>query len=610
MGTGRGEKCADRRAVARAFGTIPILARLLAILLLAGAAITAVPSPATASSPFRWRGIVEGAYGPPWTDAQRVRMIRWMGAHDFNAYVHAPKDDVYGRSYWRDPYPPAQQARFSREVRLARRLGVAWIPDISPALPLLPSAPNEPRPPSRDLCFSCASDMGVVMAKFAPFVKAGARTVMVSFDDVSKVMTHPEDIARYGVGDEAFGRANGEFLSRLQAAYAGTGVRILTVGADYSGSADTAYLRGLRSTLAPGIEVMWTGTGIPSAAWAPSDAQQYGSRIGREPVVWENWTNNDTAGNATPAGAARIFLGPYIRRADVAGTVRGFFFNPMNEADLNKLPLATAADWMRSPTRYRPRASWLGAVRTMAGTHGSPAPALRAWAETSYSTKLSAADAPTFVRRRDAFLTAYRGDALWPVAKRALLRELRLVENAGRTLRRLPDHAFVSQAGPWLDAARDSAAAGRLATGLLSAERPALSVRRRRDGSFRGHASPPSPSHAMSTRVAYRAARERATTEPRFVFGWRGGVAFEIPPYTVPRNTLDSYFDAVDALDNGWQPRSAEASRGVSVTVAGKPLPIDPDGGFALARSACGKLVVATDAAGGRSGRRLHRCAR
>lgn len=587
--------------------------RAIAILLLTGVALTAAQSGASASPPFRWRGIVEGAYGSPWTDAQRVRMLRWMGAHGFNAYVHAPKDDVYGRSYWRDPYPLAEQAQFSREVRLSRGLGVAWIPDISPALPLLPSAPNEARPPSRDLCFSCASDLDVVMAKFAPFISAGARTVMVSFDDVSKVMTHPEDVVRYGLGDEAFGRANGDFLGRLQAAYARAGlkVKILTVGADYSGTSDTAYLRGLRATLPPGIEVMWTGTGIPSAAWGPAEARDYGSHIARRPLVWENWTNNDTAGNATPAGAARIFLGPYARRADVAGAVGGFFFNPMNEADLNKLPLATAGDWMRSPRRYNRRASWRRALEQIAGARRSLVPTLRAWSETSYSTKLDDQDAPTFVRRRDSFLAAYRSQGLWPVAQRALLRELGLVENAGGTLRRLPDRAFLAQAQPWLDAAGDSAAAGRLATALLAAERPELMVRRRRSGrGFSGRALPPSPSDAAAVRADYRTARERATTEPRFVFGWRGGIAFEVPPYQVPRNTLDTYFDSVDALDSDWQPRSVPASRGVTVTVDGAPVGLDPSGRFSLPAAECGKVVLATDGAGGRTGLRLPRCPR
>ena len=62
---------------------------------------------------------------------------------------------------------------------------------------------------------------------------------------------HEADVATprtwraYGTGDEAFGEANGDFLTRLHDALrtGGRGVRLLTVGADYSGTADTAYLQ-------------------------------------------------------------------------------------------------------------------------------------------------------------------------------------------------------------------------------------------------------------------------------------------------------------------------------------------------------------------------------
>ena len=569
----------------------------------------ALPGAAQAASPFAWRGIVEGPYGQPWDHGQRERVLRWMPAHGFNAYVHAPKDDPYQRAYWRDPYPPDELAKFASEAALARARGVEWIPNISPALPLIPSVPSGARAPSRDLCFSCDSDLRVVMDKLEPFVAAGTRTVMVSFDDVSKVMTHPEDLAHYGMGDEAFGRANGDFLTRLREAFAASGrdVDVLTVGADYSGTGDTAYLRGLRATLDPRVEVMWTGTNIPSEHWTPDDARAYGERIGRRPLVWDNWTNNDTAGNAVAGNAGRIFLGPYRRRPDVASTVSGFFLNPMNEADLNLLPLATAGAWMDAPQRYRPRAAWLAAVRELARPRRLRQ-ALRAWSETSYSTRLGHRDAPTFAARRDRFLAAYRETSLWRAPARSLLVELSLAEHAGESLRALRRRHFAEQAGPWLDAARTAAGAGRLGTELLGAERPALSVARRGRRGFRGTAAPPDPDAAASIRSRYRDAQTATRSDRRFVYGWRAGAAFDVPPYEVPENAMSVYFDAVDELDGAWQQRASDAAGGVTVTLGARTVPLDERGRFRLGRRACGRLLVATDGAGGHTGRRLPRC--
>lgn len=557
---------------------------------------------------LEWRGIVEGAYGRPWTHAERMRVLRWMPAHGFNAYVHAPKDDLYQRTSWRDPYPADQQRELEREIRLARRRGIEWIPNLSPAVPLIPTPAAPAGPPSRDLCFSCPEDLEAVVAKLRAFLGAGSRAVMISFDDVAKLMTHPQDLERYGEGDEAFGKANGDFLTRLRERLGeiDARIRVLTVGADYFGTADTAYLRGLRSTLGPGIEVMWTGTNVPSEHWKPEDARAYGELIGRVPVVWENWTNNDTAGSPTPIGAARIFLGPYKRGSPVAGAVRGFFFNPANEADLNLLPLATAGEWMRDPRGYRPRASWLDAIRELAPERGPGArrrrrASFRAWAETSWSNKLDRErEAPSFVRHSGGFLAAYEDGAAWTRPYPRLVRELRLVERAPERVARLPDRAIAEQAKEFLDNARVTARAGHLATDLLASERPALEVAEAHRG-FRGRAAPPDPSRAAELRGEMSEAERESELDDEFTYGWRTPFAFEIPPYPVPENVMSVYLERVRALDEAWQPRSERAASSVEVSLDGEPVPVQEDGTFRLPRGACGGRLVAIDGAGGKT---------
>ncbi len=570
----------------------------------------AFSAPASAER-MPWRGIVEGPYGRTWTHPERADVLRWMAAHGMNAYVHAPKDDLYQRTNWRDPYPADQMADFEREIGLANRRGVEWIPSLSPAQPLIPTPAVPSRPPSRDLCFSCPGDLAVVIEKLEPFLDAGTRTVMISFDDVSKLGTHPEDVAAYGGGDRGFGAANGDFLTRLRDALRERWptTRVLTVGADYSGTSDTEYLGGLRSTLAPGIEVMWTGTSVPSEHWQAGDAAAYAQAIGRKPVVWENWTNNDTAGNAVqPIGTARIFLGPYLREADAAGAVRGFIFNPANEAYLNLLPLATAADWMHDPRRYRARPSWRRAVRELApGTDRRSRrrrASLRAWAEASWSNKLDRErEAPTFVAKSSRLLARYEAGGGWPRSLARLLRELNLVEAAPRRLPSLPEPGIAQQGADFLAAAAATALAGDLAAQLLEAERPALALRGH--GRVRGSAAAPDPDRAAELRGDLDEAAAAAALDSEFTYGWRTPAAFEIPPYAVPGNVMDAFVDRVKALDDGWRARANEASSSVAVTLDGRPVTLE-GGDFVLSRQACGRLV-ATDGAGGRTAIRV-RC--
>ncbi|MEA2398225.1 MAG: hypothetical protein QOK25_1781, partial [Thermoleophilaceae bacterium] len=96
-----------------------------------------------------------------------------------------------------------------------------------------------------------------------------------------------------------------------------------------------------------------------------------------------------------------------------------------------------------------------------------------------------------------------------------------------------------------------------------------------------------------------------------FVYGWRTPYAFEVPPYPVPGNVMDAYLDQVDSLDSAWQQHASTAASGVTVKVGGRPVRLTPSGAFRLGRgSACGRLLVATDGAGGRSARRLGGCRR
>ena len=499
-------------------------ALLLALAGLAlGGALSARGAPA--ASPFQWRGVIQGQYGPQFSATQRRRLLRFMARNGFNAYVHAPKGDPYQRTLWREPYPPARQAAFDAEIALASRLGIEWIPNVSPAAPAF-SSPGDAAPPgtapSPPICFSSDADLGQLVGKLENFQAAGSRTFMVSFDDVKRQFSCAADVAAYGEGERAFGVATADLLDRLLVRLRDRdpAASLLTVTSDYGGTLDSEYLRGLRERLAASIEVMWTGARTESRPFSPAEADDYARLVGRAPIVWENWTANDALG-PDPEWPARIFLGPYARRADVAGHVGGFFFNPANQSDLNFLPLATAGSWMRDPADYRPRRAFLRETRRLAGHQ---APSLRAFAEANYSTTLrGSVEAPTLKRLIQRFLCARPGEAHGAAAGARLRHGLRLAAHARRRLRHVAGlRHFVRQARPVLRSVRLNARAGLIATDLLGAKH---AVERRR------------------LRHRLHRALRRAANWPSESFGTRSGI------YGLTGNVIDRYVARVRQRD-------------------------------------------------------------
>ena len=576
--------------------TRALLVALAAVALLAGGApAEARPAPAHPKPAFAWRGIIEGFYGTPWDHADRMRVITWMGAHGFNAYIRAPKGDGLQTSGWRQPYPSALQRRFAREIADAAALKVQWIPNLSPA--------RGPVDAPERICFTCPQDLDALQAKLEPFVAAGARAVMVSFDDITAQLG-PADSAVYeprfpGTPPEyQFGRATVDLLNGLRARLP-RAVRLLTVLPDYSGTLDTPFLAATRDgALDPAIGVMWTGPNIRATNFAPSDAAAYAGLIGRTPIVWENWVTRDFV-------PTRLYLGPYRKQPELVGAVQGFFFNAMNEPDLNMLPLATAGDWMRDPAHYDADASWRKAVTELSLGREPLEEQLRAWAETSYSSQLERAEAPTFAHAQAAFLAAYERGARWTDAAAAVRSELGLVRAGVKGLRALPDRAFARQAEPFVVAAAQHARLGQYAVDLLAAERPALRIRRVRDG-FAGSVSPPDADAAAVLRQKIAGKWSLLLSSRLQVYGCRVVTRGCGKP---PRNWMDEFLTHVTALDAAWQPTAAAATA-VTVSMRGKPIPVGRDGSFSLPPTACSKRVLAEDGAGGETSVLLAPCPR
>jgi hyaluronoglucosaminidase len=292
---------------------------------------------------MRFRGIIEGFYGEPWSHEERLDLIRFCGRHGLNTWVHAPKDDPYHRKLWREPYPDVELERLGELAKEAERNGVDFAYAIAPGL---------------SICYSSDDDFAAVVTKCEQVRSVGVRSFQLLWDDIEHTFNCEADDARYGHAERPSGAAHCEFTNRFRAEFSQDGPLVVCpIG--YAGTGDSPYRRCFSPDLHPEIVVYWTGPEVVSLGITREALNTNVARFhGHEMLLWDNYPVNDFA-------PGRLYLGPLLGRdprlAD--GHFAGLISNGMVEAVPSKLAFTTIAEWTRDPHAYDPIRSFEGALR-------------------------------------------------------------------------------------------------------------------------------------------------------------------------------------------------------------------------------------------------------
>ena len=119
---------------------------------------------------IRFRGVVEGFYGAPWSHQARLRQLKFYGENKMNTYIYGPKDDPYHSSpNWRLPYPEQEAKQLQELVQVAKQNEVDFVWAIHPG---------------KDIQWNQA-DRDNLLAKFDKMYDLGVRSFAVFFDDIS-----------------------------------------------------------------------------------------------------------------------------------------------------------------------------------------------------------------------------------------------------------------------------------------------------------------------------------------------------------------------------------------------------------------------------------------
>ena len=284
---------------------------------------------------FALRGVVEGFYGPPWTYADRLELLRFEGQHGMSFYIYGPKDDPYHRKLWREPYPPELLRRLGELVDAARENFVDFSFAISPGLSMV---------------YSSDADFQTLARKLETVARLGVSNFALFLDDVPPDLAHPEDKARFKTLAQAHVQLINRLYDHLQSLSPGN--RLTVCPTTYTnGWGNRDYIKELGAGVNPAVPLIWTGTETISRTIIVAQAQEWGGYLRRKPLVWDNYPVNDDNPwwlNMAPLRG---------RDAGLFAATQGLFSNPMIQFQASLIPLQTVADYLWNPLAYDPELS-------------------------------------------------------------------------------------------------------------------------------------------------------------------------------------------------------------------------------------------------------------
>jgi protein O-GlcNAcase/histone acetyltransferase len=289
------------------------------------------------------KGVIEGFYGRPWSQRQRLELLGLMKECELNTYLYCPKDDLKHRALWRELYTGDELQGLRALIESCNDHGIKFFYGIAPGLTIR---------------YSDGSEIGLLRARFRQLLDAGCRSFAILFDDIPDKMAEADSAAFGSLAKAQCETANAIYSELL----AKPGGRLIFCPTPYcqrmvdEQHGGASYLEEVGRQLAADIDIFWTGPEIISREITVESIGALQQKLQRKPVVWDNLHANDY-------DMTRIFLGPYSGRSlELRGEVSGFLINPNCEYEANYVALKTLASYLSATGSWSSRGAYEGAL--------------------------------------------------------------------------------------------------------------------------------------------------------------------------------------------------------------------------------------------------------
>lgn len=279
---------------------------------------------------YKYRGVIEGFYGNPYTFEQRIDLFNFMNENKLNTYFYAPKDDLKHRSEWRLEYNQTELNKFITLIKSSSNNMVDFVYCISPG---------------KDISFSNEVDYMKLLYKLKQLLECGCTKFAILFDDVDpKLSREDQKFINPAIAQSILTNKIYEDMKQLDLR-----IDFFFCPTEYYGSNATSYKKNIGSNLNKEIKIFFTGPEVLSNKIDEAYIKELRDILDNDIIIWDNIPVNDFA-----ESKQKIQISPFKNRYDslFKYNVVGYFSNPMIQYEASKIPLINMADYMWNASNF------------------------------------------------------------------------------------------------------------------------------------------------------------------------------------------------------------------------------------------------------------------
>lgn len=292
------------------------------------------------------RGFIEGFYGIPWSNEERMELMNFGGNFKITNYIFAPKDDPYHRKKWYQLYPKDMLAGIHEMVKVGNNNKIRFVWTVSPLLDVASIAQKSGDEAAMALL---ESNIEKLIRKFNQLYEVGVRQFGILGDDVGVL---PLDyVVQLMNAVSQWAEKKGDVYNTIYTPAAYNEAWAWDGGRE---------LNFIEEGFAENIHIHWTGENTVAPItqstidfFKNKDTKEI---IRRDPLFWLNWPVNDIDYSLVLLGKGEM-LKPRV--TNLAGVVT----NPMQEAEASKISIFAVADYSWNTEKFDNQKSWEDSIK-------------------------------------------------------------------------------------------------------------------------------------------------------------------------------------------------------------------------------------------------------